>query len=66
MEMMETSSCKRAVQRSVGPGWAGYWRPAAWLWGILAGTALQLQQASLAPVWQYAALALLGAWPACC
>ena len=59
--MMETSSCKRAVQRSVGPGWAGYWRPAAWLWGILAGTALQLQQASLAPVWQYAALALLGA-----
>ncbi|GAB2805840.1 hypothetical protein GCM10027276_03160 [Comamonas piscis] len=37
------------------------WRPSAWLWGILAGTALQLHQASLWPGAYYAACALLGA-----
>ncbi|QMV72924.1 DNA internalization-related competence protein ComEC/Rec2 [Comamonas piscis] len=36
------------------------WRPSAWLWGILAGTALQLHQASLWPGTYYAACALLG------
>ena len=37
------------------------WRPGAWLWGILAGTALQLHQASLWPGPYYTACALLGA-----
>lgn len=58
--MMETSSAQPADPRSGGPGRRCYWRPAAWLWGILAGTAVQLQQASLGLGWHYAASALLG------
>jgi len=59
--MMETSSAQPADPRRGGPGRRCYWRPAAWLWGILAGTAVQLQQASLGLGWHYAASALLGA-----
>ena len=37
-----------------------YWRPLAWLWGVLLGTALQLQQVDLWPAAWYGALALGG------
>ncbi len=38
-----------------------YWRPLAWLWGVLLGTALQLQQPQLWPSAAYAALCVAGA-----
>ena len=38
-----------------------YWRPLAWLWGILLGTAWQLQQPQLWPSAAYAALCAAGA-----
>ena len=46
------------LSTSVPP--APYWRPSAWLWGVVVGTAAQLQQAQLSNSCTYAAALVLG------